>query len=122
MAGVFTVVKYLPTLLRVVPKGLNFLHKVTDGKKTVAGVISIALWAVIYAAPVFFPGSGIGEGGQQVADFLKSIGLSLDYDLLVGGGTLTVVGLLHKIVKLFTRDENDGKTASKREEKGRDRP
>ena len=103
MASVFTVVKYVPTLLRVVPKVLNFLHRMTDGKKTVTGAISLVLWLAIYGGPVFFPDSGIAEGAQQLADFLKSIGLNLDYDLLVGGGTLERPVVFSRRVSLFLR-------------------
>lgn len=116
MGKIIDLLRSLPRALKI----LTWLHKVTDGKKTVTGLISLALWVVIYAVPMLYPEWGTAQLGQWVADFLRGQGILLDYDLLVGGGTLTVIGLLDKIRKYFIRSENAGETISLRKEEIRD--
>jgi hypothetical protein len=67
---------------------------------------------LIYGAPVFFPELTIlAEIGKLFAEILSSANIS-GSEVLYSGGGLTVVGLLHKLQKLFKgeplEDEYDG--------------
>lgn len=87
---------------RIVKKVVTWL----DGKKTIIGLINIALWAVIYAVPVVAPQHiWVVAIAQHIKDALESGGIVLDGALFNAGLGFTVVGLIDKIRKLIKKDK-----------------
>lgn len=79
-------------------KALKPVLKWAEGKKSVMGGISLALWVVIYAVPAVRPDLAyLSALGLQAQEFLQSAGLPLDTELLASGVTLTVIGLADKV-------------------------
>lgn len=79
------------------------LWELFDGKKTKIGGLTLLIWAVIYGTPVLWPHA---VWVQQLAQLLSTLPISQD-EILVSGGGLTVVGLLHKLYKLIHGEEDD---------------
>lgn len=87
-------------LSRVVAPLVAFM----DGKKTLTGLVSLALWALIYAVPAVAPDLLIlAQVGEMLKSALEGAGVKLDTELLVGGAGLTVVGVAHKVMKYFSK-------------------
>ena len=79
-----------------------------NGKKTYTGIVSILVWALIYVVPQAYPDLAmLAAVGESLRSALENLGVHLDTELLVGGASLTVVGVLHKIKKYFS-GEQDG--------------
>lgn len=63
------------------------------GNKRLLGVLSLVLWVCIYAIPAVKPEWAFIAGyATQIQEFLASLGIALNNELLVAGATLTVVG------------------------------
>ena len=72
-----------------------------NGRKRILGLISLALWAIIYVVPAVCTTSVcsiLATVGVQVHAFLVSLGIDLDSTLLDVGTGLTVIGLIDWIV------------------------
>ena len=82
---------------------VSAIVKFLEGKKTWLGMISLVLWAMIYAVPVIHPQwAFVADWARNIQHRLSSIGLPLDDGLLTGGMSLTLIGLLDKLRRLFT--------------------
>jgi len=92
-----------------------------NGKKTLLGIISLAIWALLYAIPGICTTTTCtmltGVAGQ-IKDILASAGVSLDTSLFDAGTSLTLVGLIDKVTnhwfsnllhKFFGKVESLGK-------------
>lgn len=88
-------------------KLLEFLWKLMDGKKTLAGALVLAAWFLMYLAPLLFPQHPeLVALGFVLRDFLSSLGFGSD-EILISGGGLTVIGLLDKVRKLIEGAKNN---------------
>ena len=77
-------------------------HVYLDGKKTALGAVSLFLWVLIYAVPAIRPDwAYVGALGVSIKEALEGAGIKLDTELLTGGLTLTVTGLVHKLQKYW---------------------
>lgn len=75
------------------------------GRKRLLGLISLALWAVIYAVPQVYPDLAyLAPIALKVQEFLVGLGLQLNQELLVGGAAVTVIGLVDWVVKHLISD------------------
>jgi len=78
------------------------------GKKTVTGAVSFLLWIAIYAMPAFGPDyNSITVAGTAIRDFLLSNGIDLDNSLFNLGTGFTVIGLVGKILDMFSKGKNE---------------
>jgi hypothetical protein len=89
-------------LLMKVNDMVSGIVKFLEGKKTWLGMISLVLWAMIYAIPVIHPQwAFVADWARNIQHLLASIGLPLDDGLLTGGMGLTIIGLLDKVRRLL---------------------
>lgn len=89
----------------VVKRIVEPIAKYMDGKKTLTGVVSLFIWALIYLIPTVYPQFLIvAQLGDALKSALEAAGVRLDTELLTGGITLTVVGVLHKIKKYLSKE------------------
>ncbi len=75
-----------------------------NGKKTVLGLVQIALWVMIYALPVLAPEWQTAEIGKLAQEMLLSAGVDAAgalWLLLESGLGFVLVGLVHKLLKRF---------------------
>lgn len=97
----FSQIKILFALKSLASKFLA-IWKVTEGKKTISGLLSLAVWMILYIAPIYFPSA---TWLQTVADTIISgaqvLSIHLDKTLLEAGAGLTVVGFADKIRQIF---------------------
>lgn len=94
--------RYLTGL--VLGKWIKPILSTLNGRKTVLGAVSLFLWVWIYAVPTLWPELAyLADWGKQIRDLLEGQGVMLDKELLSTGLGLTFIGLMHKMVKLFSK-------------------
>lgn len=78
------------------------------GKKTVLGAIPLLLWALMYGIPAVAPEyAWLAAIGTKIKEFLESMGLVMDKELLVGGAGITAIGLFDKLRRMIFGDGKD---------------
>lgn len=79
--------------------------KFLNGKKTTIGAASLLLWGLIYVLPILHPGAAaLIPFVETIRVGLENAGVHFDAELLATGTSFTVVGLIHKVIKLFSKE------------------
>ena len=96
----------------ILGKWIKPLIKLLDGRKTLLGLIQLILGLAIWVVPQ----AGFGDSSTMIinlariiAEFLDSSGIDMG-SLLISGAGFTLVGVIHKIKKIFgdlTRKEEE---------------
>jgi len=93
----------------ILGKWLKPIWDFLNGNKTYLGIVQIVLGIAIWVVPEISSELGyIAEFAKQIANLMGTAGIDLGTVLTSGAG-FTLVGLVHKIIKLFTKtkDKND---------------